>query len=111
MMHFTLLSEEPFSNKDVYVYGAFNNFEISEENKLFYNPNTNSYVGNILLKQGFYNYCYVTVDKNNVIDKNEIMGSFFETENEYKVLFYFKAFGALYDRVVGVGMSSFSQNR
>jgi hypothetical protein len=111
MMHFTLLSEEPFSDKEVYVYGAFNNFEIEEENKLFYNPNTNSYVGNILLKQGFYNYAYVTVDKNNVIDKNEIMGSFFETENEYKVLFYFKAFGALYDRVVGVGMSSFSQNR
>jgi len=111
MMHFTLLSEEPFSDKEVYVYGAFNNFEIEEENKLYYNSNTNSYVGTILLKQGFYNYSYVTVDKNNFIDKNEIMGSFFETENEYKVLVYFKAFGALYDRVVGVGMSNFSQNR
>lgn len=111
MMHFTLLTEEPYANKDVYVYGAFNNFQIEEENKLYYSPNTNSYLGEILLKQGFYNYAYVTVDKNNVIDKNEIMGSFFETENEYKVLFYFKAFGALYDRVVGVGMSSFSQNR
>ncbi|MBG7610972.1 DUF5103 domain-containing protein [Polaribacter sp. BAL334] len=111
MMHFTLLTEEPYANKDVYVFGAFNNFQIEEENKLYYSPNTNSYLGEILLKQGFYNYAYVTVDKNNVIDKNEIMGSFFETENEYKVLFYFKAFGALYDRVVGVGMSSFSQNR
>jgi hypothetical protein len=111
MMHFTLSTEEPYANKDVYVYGAFNNFQIEEENKLYYSPNTNSYLGEILLKQGFYNYAYVTVDKNNVIDKNEIMGSFFETENEYKVLFYFKAFGALYDRVVGVGMSSFSQNR
>ena len=111
MMHFTLLSEEPFSDKEVYVYGAFNNFEIEEENKLYYYSNTNSYVGTILLKQGFYNYSYVTVDKNNFIDKNEIMGSFFETENEYKVLVYFKAFGALYDRVVGVGMSNFSQNR
>lgn len=111
MMHFTLLPEEPYTNKEVYVYGAFNNFQIEEENKLYYSPNTNSYLGKILLKQGFYNYAYVTVDKNNVIDKNEIMGSFFETENEYKVLFYFKAFGALYDRVVGVGMNSFSQNR
>lgn len=111
MMHFTLVADESFINKDVYVYGAFNNFQIEEENKLFYNPNTNSYQGNILLKQGFYNYSYVTVDKKNVVDTNEIMGSYFETENEYKVIIYFKAFGGLFDRVVGVGMSSFSQNR
>jgi hypothetical protein len=111
MMHFTLVANEPYYNKDVYIYGAFNNFQIEEETKLLYNATNNSYEGAILLKQGFYNYLFVTVDKNNVIDKNEIMGSYFETENEYKVLFYFKAFGALYDRVVGVGMSSFSQNR
>lgn len=111
MMHFTLATKEPFMNKDVYVYGAFNNFEITEENKLQYDVNSNSYIGELLLKQGFYNYSFVTVNKYNEVDKNEIMGSFFETENEYKVLFYFKAFGALYDRVVGVGSGTFSQNR
>ncbi len=111
MMHFTLLAKEPFYDKDVYVYGAFNNFQIEEENKLIYDGTNNAYFGNILLKQGFYNYSYVTVDKYNKIDRNEIMGSFFETENQYKVLIYFKAMGALFDRVVGVGMGSFSQDR
>jgi len=111
MMHFSLMADEPFYNKEVYVYGAFNNFEIEKENKLYYNDNTKSYFGNILLKQGFYNYSFVTVDEKNSIDKNEIMGSFFETENQYKVLVYFKAFGSLYDRVVGVGNGFFNQNK
>ena len=111
MMHFSLMTKEPFYNKEVYIYGAFNNFEIEEENKLSYDTNTKSYFGNLLLKQGFYNYSFVTVDDKNIIDKNEIMGSFFETENQYKVLVYFKALGALYDRVVGVGTGIFDQNR
>lgn len=111
MMHFSLMANEPFYNKEVYIYGAFNNFEITEENKLYYDEKTKSYFGNLLLKQGFYNYSFVTVDDKNVIDKNEIMGSFFETENQYKVLVYFKALGALYDRVVGVGTGIFDQNR
>lgn len=111
MMHFSLMANEPFYNKEVYIYGAFNNFEITEGNKLYYDEKTKSYFGNLLLKQGFYNYSFVTVDDKNVIDKNEIMGSFFETENQYKVLVYFKALGALYDRVVGVGTGIFDQNR
>ena len=37
LMHFTLSADEPFAEKEVYVYGAFNNFNINEENKLFYN--------------------------------------------------------------------------
>ena len=58
MMHFTLYADEPFANKEVYIYGAFNNFEITEENKLFYNFENKSYQGQILLKQGFYKCRY-----------------------------------------------------
>ena len=111
MMHFTLLAEEPFLEKEVYIYGAFNNFEIEEENKLTYDYNDNTYKGNILLKQGFYNYTYVTVDQNKKINSGEINGTFFQTENQYTVLFYHKPFGTLYDRVIGVGNGFFDQNR
>ena len=111
MMHFTLLTEEPFLEKEVYIYGAFNNFEIEEENKLTYDYNDNTYKGNILLKQGFYNYTYVTVDQNKKINSGEINGTFFQTENQYTVLFYHKPFGTLYDRVIGVGNGFFDQNR
>ncbi|TMM29609.1 DUF5103 domain-containing protein [Polaribacter aestuariivivens] len=109
-MDFILEAEQPFKDKEVYVYGAFNNFEISEENKMHYNPENKTYTTSILLKQGFYNYTFVTLDDNNIINTNEINGSFFETENEYNVIVYFKPFGGLYDRVIGVGLGFFNQN-
>jgi hypothetical protein len=111
MIHFTLLADEPFAEKEVYVYGAFDNFEIEKKNKLFYNFEDKSYQGKILLKQGFYNYTFATVDKKNTVDTNQINGTFFQTENEYTVLVYYKPFGALYDRVVGVGSGYYNQSK
>ncbi|WP_298767107.1 DUF5103 domain-containing protein [uncultured Polaribacter sp.] len=111
LMHFTLEVDEMFKEKEVYVYGAFNNFEVNEVNKMYYSPKTNTYNANILLKQGFYNYTYATIGLDNVINTHEITGSFFETENEYTVIAYYKPFGSLYDRVIGVGTGFFNQNR
>lgn len=110
-MHFTLEVEKPFKNKEVYVYGAFNNFSTSKENKMTYNKKNKTYTANIALKQGFYNYTFVTVNNSNTLNTHEINGSFFETENEYTVIVYYKAFGGLYDRVIGVGNGFFNQNR
>lgn len=111
MMHFTLEKENPFLEKEVYVYGAFNNFQLNKENKMMYDFEDKSYKGNVLLKQGFYNYKYVTKDKFNEIDTDEVTGSFFQTENEYKLIVYFKAFGSQYDRVIGVGSGFYSSDR
>lgn len=110
-MHFTLDAEEPFNDKKVHVYGAFNNFEIDDETELTYNFDDSSYRGSILMKQGFYNYTFATVDEFGNVDTNEINGSFFQTENQYTVIVYFKPFGSLYDRVIGMGSVSFNQNR
>lgn len=111
MMHFSISDAAALANKEVYVYGAFNNFELEESNKMMYNPKREQFDAEILLKQGFYNYSFATKDKEGNINLNEINGSFFQTENEYKVLVYYKAIGALYDRVVGIGMSTFSADR
>jgi len=111
MMHFTLYADNPIANKEVYVYGAFNNFKTEEENKLSYNFADNSYQGQILLKQGFYNYTFATVDENKTVDTNQINGTFFQTENEYTVIAYYKPFGGLYDRVIGIGTGFYNQNR
>ena len=111
MMHFSVLVKRPFKQKDVYIYGAFNNFELSEENKMTYHPNDRVYKGNILLKQGFYNYTFATVGDNGIADTNEINGTFFETENEYTAIVYYKPFGSFYERVIGVGIGFFDQNR
>lgn len=111
MMHFTLYADELFKNKEVYIYGAFNNFKIKKDAKMTYNFEDNSYQGNLLFKQGFYNYTFATVDQFNNVNTNEVNGTFFETENEYTVITYFKPFGGLYDRVIGIGTGFFNQDQ
>ena len=111
MMHFSLQVDTPFEEKEIYVYGGFNDFTISEETKMHYDFDEKAYKASILFKQGFYNYTYATENAQGIINTNDIMGSFFETENEYTVLVYYKPFGSLYDRVIGIGTGFFNQNR
>jgi hypothetical protein len=111
LMHFTLAVTAPFNEKEVYVFGAFNDFSISDNNKMNYNSKKQTYTTSILLKQGFYNYTFATLGGDNMVNTNEINGSFFQTENEYTVLVYYKPVGSLYDRVIGVGQGYFDQNR
>jgi len=97
------LNTPKLKNKEVYIYGAFNNFNTTPENKMIFNTVTKKYETSILLKQGFYNYTFATKDKNNTLNTFELNGSFYQTENEYKVLVYYKAFGENYQRVIGIG--------
>ena len=110
LMHFSVLVDEPFVDKSLYVYGAFNDFNITEENKMQYNQKQKNYTASILLKQGFYNYTFATLDTDGKVNTNDINGTFYETENEYTVLVYYKPFGSLYERVIGIGTGFYNQN-
>ncbi len=109
MMHFSLLTQEPFLDKEVFVYGAFNDFNITNENKMQYDAKEKSYQLNILLKQGFYNYTFATQQSDGSVNTHDINGSFYETENEYTVIVYYKPFGSFYERVIGIGTGFFNQ--
>jgi hypothetical protein len=111
MIHFSMPVDERFTEKEVYVYGAFNDFKITEENKMYFDSEENTYRGNILLKQGFYNYTFATKEADGSINTNYINGSFYETENEYTIIVYYRPFGSFFERVVGVGTGFFNQNR
>ena len=111
IVHFSLDVYEPYSDKKVFVYGAFNNYQLSEENRMTFDKNSNSYQIEIPFKQGFYNYSFVTLSDNQNINLHEIDGSFYQTENQYTVIIYFKPFGGIYDQVIGVGNGYFNQNR
>lgn len=111
MIHFTLSVEEAFSEREVYVYGAFNDFKITDENKMYFDQEERAYKANIPLKQGFYNYTFATKETNGNINTNDVNGSFYETENEYTVIVYYKPFGSFFERVVGIGTGFFDQNR
>lgn len=104
-VHFFLDYSNP-DKKEVYVYGAFNNWQLNEENLMHYNEATKLYETSFLFKQGFYNYYYVTLDEDESINIVDVNGSFYQTENDYQVLVYYHKFGAKYDEVIGLGIGN-----
>jgi hypothetical protein len=70
----------------IYVMGNFNQWYSNEENQMEYNLRTGCFEKTLLLKQGLYNYYYITTSK--ALPESEIEGSHFETENYYEVLVY-----------------------
>ena len=106
VLHFSLQHPEMLSNNNIHVYGNFNNYTITDDTKMTFNTDSGFYETRLLLKQGFYNYKYVVVDKNNNVDEGAISGNFDQTENNYKVLVYYRDLGGLYDKLIGVGEAS-----
>ena len=102
-VHFTLPYTNLIGLDEVYVYGKFNNYALSDENKMVYNDKTGNLEATILLKQGFYNFKYVVKTQDGTIQNNTIGGDFHFTENNYLILVYYRNFGDLYDGIIGVG--------
>jgi hypothetical protein len=90
----------------VYVTGNYNAYQYQEENEMFINERTRMYESIILLKQGFYNYRYTVVDKNNLPIPGIISGNKWQTENIYSVLAYYRELGGRYDKLIGLGSGS-----
>ena len=95
------------SNGAIGVTGMFNNYALTPENKMEYNTEKGVYEKAILIKQGFINYEYTAEQVNGNIDsENAIDGNFFQTENEYTVLVYYKENTDRYTRIIGKGTAS-----
>jgi Domain of unknown function (DUF5103) len=86
-------------NGQVYLVGAMNNWNRTEENKMVYNKENNQYEVTLFLKQGFYDYQYWV--ESNSSNGFLMEGSHFETENLYEVLIYNRPFKPNADILVG----------
>ena len=106
-VYFSLSAPTFRSSKDIYVTGMFNNYSLTSEYKMEYNPTKALYEKAILIKQGFTNFQYTIADNKGVIDyENAIDGNFYQTENEYTILVYYRAGIDRYDRVIGKGTAN-----
>jgi hypothetical protein len=104
---FTLSAPNYFGKKSIYINGMFNNYAISDENKMDYNAEKGIYEKAIMIKQGFTNYQYVISDaKRNIDEENAIDGNFQQTENNYIALVYYKENNQRYYRIIGRGIAS-----
>ena len=95
VVHFFLQSPR-LQGGDVYVSGWWSGQTFNPDCKMEYDDINQEYHAAILLKQGYYSYEFVQQDGLTA----RTMGSFYETENEYQVLVYYRGQGARYDRLV-----------
>ena len=104
---FSLSAPAYYGKKDIYINGMFNNYAIGAENKMDYNAELGKYEKAIMIKQGFTNYRYVVADAaGRTDDENAIDGNFYQTENNYFVIVYYRENNQRYDRVIGKGVAS-----
>ena len=94
VVHFSLLS--PLLSRQVYVNGEWSNGETAPDCLMEYNDSHGCYEASILLKQGYYDYQYITEDGGT----HDTMHDFWQTENEYQAFIYYKENGGRYDRIV-----------
>ncbi|GAB6121862.1 type IX secretion system plug protein [Dysgonomonas termitidis] len=98
--NFTLAMGDPLL-ESIYINGNFTNNTFTDKYKMKYDYNEKVYRLSLLLKQGMYNYLYLTKDGNNFVTAN-VEGNYFETENEYSVYVYYRPTGQRYDSLIGV---------
>jgi len=102
IVHFSLPCEKPFAEKVYILSEAFNNI-LDERSQMDYSAENNGYTKTVLLKEGYYNYLYITKkDDQSSAGTAAIEGNFFQTENEYRIMVYFRPMGGKYDRLIGV---------
>jgi hypothetical protein len=99
------------NNKDLYLAGQFTNFELNDQWKMKYNDNSNKYECSAYLKQGYYNFTYIAVDKKDPSIRMDLEGNNFDTENTYTVLVYYKSFTDRNDRLIGVSTINSRRDR
>ena len=99
---YSTLKTMEIEDKEVFMVGAFSDWKARNEFKLEYDHERKIYLGNCLLKQGYYDYYFATANNNGEIDTEILEGNHFSTENDYLIIVYQRSFGKNYDEIIGV---------
>ena len=100
---FTLYSPGEMYGEDIYIFGGLSDWEFKPEFKMAYNPAIYAYVGKAKLKQGYYDYIYAAVSQETGEADFEVTeGDWYETENQYTILIYYRPFGSRFDQLIGI---------
>lgn len=106
-VHFTYVppGNRVLPGKEVYLFGELTGYTWSDKARMEYNETKGVYEISLYLKQGYYNYSYVTLPaarrEGSVLVPDNAEGNFWGTENMYLVLVYFRPFGARTDELIG----------
>jgi hypothetical protein len=102
-VNFSLPTNEPFFDGQLYLGGEYNYNLMNDANRLKYDGTEGKYYQSVLLKQGGYNYQYWFVPKGErKATTRRVDGSYWQTQNEYTIYVYQRAWGERYDKLIGV---------
>jgi len=100
-VYFTLPSQDQVEGGKIYISGSLADWTFDQDNLMQYDPLRKQYECTMFLKQGWYNYEYVNIKKENRDGvASTFEGSHSETENDYHVLVYYRNPRERYDRLL-----------
>lgn len=95
----------PVSKGQIIVSGRFCQWDPASGFVMKYAPSLKGYVGEGLLKQGYYDYMYLYYPEVNKPGHTSLVeGDYSETQNEYQLFVYYHKPGEVYDRLIGTGV-------
>ena len=97
--HFRLKS--PKLNGEVYLNGAWTLDRFEPQYRMIYDETNQTYNATCKLKQGYYSYQYLWLHSDGTTTPVPSEGNFFQTENQYQALVYYRPIGGRTDRLVG----------
>ena len=97
--HFRLKTEKTIF--PIYINGFFTNDHFIPQYEMQWNKANQQYECNLLLKQGYYSYQYLMMTHDGKLTPVPSEGNFFQTENTYQALVYFRGNSDRTDRLVG----------
>jgi hypothetical protein len=106
-VHFTYVppGRQPYPGRDVYLFGEMTGYLPNDSSRMSFNTEKGAYEKALFLKQGYYNYSYITLNTARPAGDRfsfaNTEGNFTNTENNYTVLVYFRPFGARADELIG----------
>lgn len=105
-VHFCL--QAPFIGDDIYVCGMFTQYGDKTQYKLKYDDTNGCYRCTLLLKQGYYSYRYLIKTGNKKFTEINESCNFYQTENSYQMLIYYRDLSGRTDRLVGFNQTVFN---
>jgi hypothetical protein len=109
---FTPPQTNVYQQKKLYIFGELTGYELNTKYQLTYNDSTGYYETTQMLKQGFYDYIYLVKDeRTGKIETAETEGNWWETENNYTILIYYRALGGRADELISVNRINSLANR
>ena len=100
LVHFQLKTNEPLPY-EVYVNGQWTYDRFTADYRMHYDDEARLYEAVIPLKLGYYSFQYVMLDTTGRVLPVPSEGNFYQTENTYQALVYYREPGGRTDRLVG----------